>query len=160
VLIYPVSRGEPPATPGSWDCWQRVSGPSHFISNLAVLAGDVMMGEIRSLSATEASFYLQDLVTGGTVMFSQPAPNASFQIIGAAADWLLEAFMGWQHLPAHGEVHLDACTAGVEDQYGYFAGDGQIVTLVDAQDFPLSSAAAITNETFVIVRGFDILPQT
>jgi len=93
-------------------------------------------------------------------MFSQPAPNASLQIIGAYADWLLEAFMGWQHLPARGQVHFDTCTAGTEDQVGYFAGDGQIVTLVDAQDFPLSSAAVITYETFVVVRGFDILPQT
>jgi hypothetical protein len=66
--------------------------------------------------------------------------------------------MGWQHLPAPGEVHFDACTASTEDQYGYFLCDGQIVTLVD--DFPLASAAVITNETFLVVRGFDILPQT
>jgi len=57
-----------------------------------------------------------------------------------------------------GEVHFDACTASTEDQYGYFLCDGQIVTLVD--DFPLASAAVITNETFLVVRGFDILPQT
>ena len=122
------------------------------IANFPVTSGDVMFCAICVHSNTEAGFYLTNLTTGASTSFTKTAPEGT-HLVGNCAEWIVEAPTvngGQSALARYGDVYFDECIAGTKNDHLLYAGDGDLITMVDSSNHPISVPTRETNELIKI----------
>jgi hypothetical protein len=110
------------------------------ITNFPVSPGDVMYCAICVHSDTEAGFYLTNLTTGAATSFTKTAPQGT-TLTGNCAEWIVETpTVNGQlgHLARYGDVYFDNCIAGTGNHALLYGGDGDLITMVDGNNHPIS----------------------
>jgi hypothetical protein len=122
------------------------------IANFPVTSGDVMFCAICVHSDTEAGFYLTNLTTGASTSFTKTAPRGT-QLVGNCAEWIVEAPTvngGQSALARYGDVYFDECIAGTKNEHLLYGGDGDLITMVDSSNHPISVPTRETDELIKI----------
>jgi hypothetical protein len=115
-------------------------------------SGDVMFCAICVHSDTEAGFYLTNLTTGASTSFTKTAPEGT-HLVGNCAEWIVEAPTvngGQSALARYGDVYFDECIAGTKNDHLLYGGDGDLITMVDSSNHPISVPTRETNELIKI----------
>jgi hypothetical protein len=128
--------------------WEWYPNYEVQIANFPVTSGDVMFCAICVHSDTEAGFYLTNLTTGASTSFTKTAPQGT-TLVGNCAEWIVEAPTvngGQSALARYGDVYFDECIAGTKNHALLQGGDGDLITMVDASNKPISVPTRETDE--------------
>jgi hypothetical protein len=132
--------------------WEWYPNYEVQIANFPVTSGDVMFCAICVHSDTEAGFYLTNLTTGASTSFTKTAP-AGTTLVGNCAEWIVEAPTvngGQSALARYGDVYFDECIAGTKNHHLLYGGDGDLITMVDSSNKPISVPTKETDELIKI----------
>jgi hypothetical protein len=94
-----------------------------------------------------------NLTTGISVPFlGGPSKSKPSRLVAGSAEWILEMPVDDQGNPVfplgrYGAVFFDDCAATAGEQFRTLAGAGQ-VTMVTAEDLPISTSTVIGDSTF------------
>jgi hypothetical protein len=135
--------------------WEWLSGAqdsgSKTISNLAVSPGDVVVCSIWSEPPDAAGFYMANLTSRVSTAFVASAPGTVS--VNNSAEWIVEDYVvNGNRIPfgRYGEVYFDNCSGGTLQQELVPGQGGDLLTLTDQNNDPLSTAQ-IENDTLVKV---------
>ncbi|HEY2311472.1 MAG TPA: G1 family glutamic endopeptidase [Gaiellaceae bacterium] len=132
--------------------WEWYPNYEVQIANFPVTSGDVMFCAICVHSDTEAGFYLTNLTTGASTSFTKTAPEGT-RLTGNCAEWIVEAPTvngGQSALARYGDVYFDECIAGTKNDHLLYGGDGDLITMVDSSNHPISVPTKETDELIKI----------
>jgi hypothetical protein len=132
--------------------WEWYPNYEVQIANFPVTSGDVMFCAICVHSDTEAGFYLTNLTTGASTSFTKTAPEGT-HLVGNCAEWIVEAPTvngGQSALARYGDVYFDECIAGTKRDHLLYGGDGDLITMVDSSNHPISVPTRETDELIKI----------
>jgi hypothetical protein len=127
--------------------WEWVPDPPFAIENVPVSAGDVMFCRIEARSETEASFFFLNGTTGAATSFAKTAP-AHTKLHGISGEWILELPIGsvYGHplkLAEYWSVFFGNCLADTRLGHLVPGGTGDLITMVNADNVPISSPQAL-----------------
>jgi hypothetical protein len=132
--------------------WEWYPNYEVQIANFPVTSGDVMFCAICVHSDTEAGFYLTNVTTGASTSFTKTAPSGT-HLVGNCAEWIVEAPTvngGQSALARYGDVYFDECIAGTKHDHLLYGGDGDLITMVDSSNHPISVPTRETDELIKI----------
>jgi hypothetical protein len=141
------------AVSGAYAWWEWLSGPvepaATTISNLAVAAGDVVVCSICTAPPDTANFFMANLTTRVSTAFVKRNPGSAS--VNNSAEWIVEDYLlNGNPIPfaRYGEIYFDNCTAGTLQQELLPGEGGDLITMIDQNGDPLSTAQ-IENDTLV-----------
>ena len=145
AAVWPPGFGQ---LKGAAAWWEWVPDDPVGITNLGVSLGDVMYCAIRA-SETEASIYMANQTTGVFTSFGVAARPGT-QLAGYSAEWILEVPIATWHgqpieLPEYAIVYFDGCVAHTRSATVLYAGQGELVSMVNASNDQVSIPSAATD---------------